>query len=244
LNPDLISEIPNEGFIHIWIVQLDKWNSHLTELNVLLSDEELERSKRLKVIEKQEQFIISRGILRLILASYLDLDPTAINIQLTPDGKPFLERSDLTFNLSHSGNTLLLGVNKNLSLGIDIQRIYAISNLETIIENYFSENEKNYLKSRPADLLRDHFFSIWTAKEAYLKAIGKGFQESPTEISTLPDESTSNFLLNSNNKGVISQDWTITSINLDQNYKAAIAVNGEIKGIKRIRLTPGDYYSI
>lgn len=237
-----MTELPGEGLIHLWIVRLNEWKSHLFELKALLSSEEIERSLRLKVKDKQEQFICSRAISRIILGSYLDKNPANLQIHSTPDGKPYLEKSEIRFNLSHSGDILLCGLSYKSEIGIDIQQIYAITNLETIIKNYFSENERKYLDSQPVDQLNNHFFAIWTAKEAYLKAIGKGFQKSPTKISTLPDESLQNFLLDHPHSDQKSQEWTISSIEVYQGYKAAIAVNGKIEGIKIIPFDPEAYF--
>jgi len=237
-----MTEMPGEGLIHLWIVRLTEWKSHLFELKALLSNEEIERSLRLKVKDKQEQSICSRGISRIILSSYLDKNPANLQIQSTPDGKPYLERSEIRFNLSHSGDILLCGLSYKSRIGIDIQQIYAITNLGTIIKNYFSENERKYLDSQPVDQLKNHFFAIWTAKEAYLKAIGKGFQESPDNISTLPDESLQNFLLDHPSSDQKSQEWTISSIEVNQGYKAAIAVNEKIKEIEIIPFNPEAYF--
>ncbi len=235
-------ELPGDDLIYLWIVRLNEWKSHLFELKALLSREEIERSLRLKIKDKQEQFICSRAILRIILGSYLDKNPAHLQIQATTDGKPYLEKSEIRFNLSHSGDILLCGLSYRSLIGIDIQQIYPITNLETIIKNYFSENERKYLESQPVDQLKNHFFSIWTAKEAYLKAIGKGFQESPTDISTLPDESLQYFLLDHPGSGQESQGWTITSIEFNQGYKAAVAVNAKVEGIKRIPFDPKEYF--
>jgi 4'-phosphopantetheinyl transferase len=222
---------------------LDELKSHLFKLKALLSAEEIERSLRLKIKEKQEQFVCSRAILRTILGSYLDKNPANLQIQPTPDGKPYLKKSEICFNLSHSGNILLYGFSHKSLIGIDIQQIYPITNIETIIKNYFSETERKYLESQPVDQLMNHFFSIWTAKEAYLKAIGKGFQESPSKISTIPDKSLKIFHLDHPQTQEKSQGWTITSIEVNQNYKAAVAVNGKIGGIKVFPFNSEVYFS-
>ena len=242
MNPDFRTELPVEGQIQIWIVLLNEWDSHLSELKALLSAEEIERAKRLKVRDKQEQSICSRGILRILLSSYLDNAPANIPIQTTQDGKPYLERSGLRFNVSHSGNRLLCGIARNFQIGIDIQQIYSIENIDTISRNYFSEGERNYLRSQPSDQLKDHFFSIWTAKEAYLKAIGSGFQESPIRISTLPDKFRKDFFLDDDGSKLKNRGWNIVSIEIDPEYKAAIAVSGEIQAIERIPFNPPDYF--
>ena len=200
--------------------------------------------ERRKIKEKQEEIILSRGILRIIISFYLDQEPADLKISSTPDGKPHLENSNLEFNLSHSGNIWVCALCQSTQVGIDIQQRYPITSIKTIIKNYFSENEKTYLDSLPADQYREKFFSLWTAKEAYLKAIGKGFQESPSKIDILPDASSGNYILDQAQSQQKSGEWTISAIYLEWDYSAAFAVLGHIDQIVRNNLTPEDYQEI
>lgn len=241
---DLLSKPPAKNSIHIWIVQLNQWISHSQHLKTLLSEKEITRVERRKIQEKQEELILSRGILRIIIGSYLDQEPADLKINSTPDGKPYLENSKLEFNLSHSGNIWICALCQSKQVGIDIQERYPITSIKTIIKNYFSVDEKNYLDSLPAGQYKDNFFSLWTAKEAYLKAIGKGFQESPTKISILPDASSGNYILDQAQSQQKSGEWTISAIDLEWDYSAAFAVLGQIDQIVKNNLTPDDYLKL
>ncbi len=241
---DILSKPPAKNSIHIWIVHLNQWISHSQHLKTLLSEKEITRVERRKIKEKQEEIILSRGILRIIIGFYFDQEPAGLKISSTPDGKPYLENSELEFNLSHSGNIWVCALCQSTQVGIDIQQRYPITSIKTIIKNYFSVDENIYLDSLPANQYNDKFFSLWTAKEAYLKAIGKGFQESPTEISTLPDESLQDFILDQAQSQQKSGEWTISAIDLEHDYSAAFAVLGHIDQIVRNNLTPDDYLEI
>jgi hypothetical protein len=58
----------------------------------------------------------------------------------------------------------------------------------------------------------------------------------------LPDESLQYFILDHPRSDQKSQEWTISSIEVNQGYKAAIAVNGKIEGIKIIPFDPEGYF--
>jgi len=203
-----------------------------------LSKEESKRYQRLIIPEKKDQFLLSRGLLRHILSSYLDKSADSINISTNAAGKPFLQESNLTFNISHSGDFLLYGFCLASSIGVDIQKIFSISNPDTIIKNVFSLEERDYLESLPESGRMHTFFAIWTAKEAYLKALGDGFREPPTGISTIPDPTSQDYSLNHPSRDDQGPAWTIQSIEINTEYKAALAVNRDISQLQEIRFKP------
>ncbi|MEE8357142.1 MAG: 4'-phosphopantetheinyl transferase superfamily protein, partial [Anaerolineales bacterium] len=168
--------LPINGIIHIWHTSAGRWKNNLNELDSFLSQEEISRKEKLISKNRQEDHLISRGILRSILAQYLELAPENIPLKTYPNGKPYLPGSNLYFNLSHSEGLFLYGFVMDVPIGVDLQQVYSISNIDTIIENYFSPYEQQILSSEKQTGLKDLFFRIWTAKEAYLKGTGEGFQ--------------------------------------------------------------------
>jgi len=236
----LIPEIlppPNlaPGILQIWKADLEAWTTRAELLAGLLSEVELERLERYKIPAKRTEFTLSRGLLRLVLGSYLGQDPASLDIQVSQQGKPYLPNQELNFNLSHSGRLLLCACGRHQCIGIDIQQIYAISSLETIAKRFFSSVESEYLADMESQ--QEIFFEIWTAKEAYLKAVGAGFQGSPTDVSLLPD-------LNQAGKFRVSTppggrgNWSVYKLDVGKGFKAALAANQEITEIQILPLLP------
>jgi phosphopantetheine--protein transferase-like protein len=126
---------------------------------------------------------------------------------------------------------MICGICKNNQIGVDIQEPYQITGVDKIIQSYFHLDEIKYLESYPEQDRMSHFFSIWTMKEAYLKAVGKGFRGSIREIVLIPREKSINTL-------VENQLWNIHTINIAPGYSSAIAINGNIKLIKQYTLSP------
>jgi len=231
------------GQIQLWSMQFDQWDKHIHVLDQLLSTEEKNRRDRFKVKERQQEFIISRAILRIILSSYLGNNPQDVQIDFSPAGKPILSAADLFFNISHSGNLFLGGVCLDLDIGIDVQQIYPISSLDIIIKNFFSSEEKNYLNSINKDLFHEHFFSLWTAKEAYLKGIGDGFKHPFTNLDILPvDSSLTSFSVSHTQGPLTNHKWTIQAFPSLPGYKSALAVNGQVNEIININFSPDNYF--
>ncbi|MEJ2412984.1 MAG: 4'-phosphopantetheinyl transferase superfamily protein [Anaerolineales bacterium] len=223
------------GILHIWKADLEAWTTRAELLAELLSEAELERLGRYKIPAKKTEFTLSRGLLRLVLGSYLGHDPASLDICINQQGKPYLPNQELRFNVSHSGKLLLCACSLHQSIGIDIQQIYAISSLETIAKRFFSFAEREYLAANQSP--RDVFFEIWTAKEAYLKAVGAGFQGSPTDVSLLPDHNqTGRFRVSTPSVG--KQNWSIYKLEVGKGFKAALAAEQEIREFQVIPLLP------
>ena len=219
----------SKGIIHLWHTPLNPWLKEIEELRAILSAEETSRMEQLVFQNRAEAYIVSRGVLRKILARYLGLAPESVPIKTYSNGKPYLPGSEIHFNLSHSDGLFLYGLASGSPLGVDLQRVYPIANINTIIKNYFSPEEQILLNSVNKNLLQDLFFAIWTAKEAYLKGTGEGFQRPPNSF-TICHKSNGllKFELRDNLNSTLDNLWNIREIQLAPNYKAALAVKGDI----------------
>jgi 4'-phosphopantetheinyl transferase len=165
--------LPSEG-IQVWSANFDKEDS--SHYFHLLSEDEKRKASRLKCSKTANQQIISRGILRLILANRVGKNPKELIFDHGPSGKPFLStpsNSGICFNLSHSGNQLLIAFGNGKHIGIDVEKIEEEIDFTGISSLVFSAEEQHSL-SRSQDHIRD-FYALWTAKEAILKASGLGF---------------------------------------------------------------------
>jgi 4'-phosphopantetheinyl transferase len=184
-----------------------------------LSAEEQKRANRFLLPDKKITSICSRGILRWILASYLDLSPAAVKIDVLPNGKPHLQNSKLQFNLSHSGSYFICAVNLQTPLGIDIQHIYPISGLEKISHSYFNPEQVQQILKLKGQKQLESFFQHWVNLEAYLKAEGDGFQIRPTKKGLV------NVIKNGFNRS--QSNWHTIKLSAPEGYKAALVTGDE-----------------
>lgn len=148
----------------------------------ILSEDEGERANRFRFPKDQRRFIVARGILRCLLAEYLEQDPRSIDIVYGLWGKPCLaEEKALHFNLSHSNDYAMYAVTLNYEVGIDIEYIDKKLKIEDIALNIFSASELNYWNNFNSEDKVNSFFKFWVCKEAFLKALGKGWLENEKE---------------------------------------------------------------
>ncbi len=93
----------------------------------------------------------------------------AEEIKICREGKPVIKDCPYHFNLSHSGDYLVLAVGE-APLGVDIEKITRIRS--KTVEKYFSDAEKQLVKEQGLS----SFFELWTKKESYVKYTGDGIK--------------------------------------------------------------------
>ena len=211
-----------EQSVHLWRFPLDYHKS----LETLLDEQELERSRRLRVPEKARAFITARTRLRQILGSYLDLAPETLRFNYGAAGKPVLagDTPDApAFNLAHSGRWGLCAVTRGIEVGVDIEKVDFQLDYEKLAAGFFSTNEKNWLQNRSMLRRRRHFFRIWTRKEAWLKGKGGGFSDPDQDIGP------------AHLQGCCTHDgtWWLRSFSVSRHYLAALAVPREFSLLQR-----------
>ncbi len=164
--------------IHVWCASLDQPPSLVAQLVQTLSADERLRAERYHFARDRQSFIISHGLLRMILAGYLDMEPGRLQFCYGPYGKLALAETSncctLQFNMSHSHKLALFAFARDREVGVDVEYIRTIPEAKQIAEHYFSEQEREILHSLPLSRMYEQFFTYWTRLEAYLKASGDG----------------------------------------------------------------------
>lgn len=154
----------------------------------LCSENEKQRARKFHNISDRTIYLFSHGLLRSILSKKLSTDPTSIQIINDDMGKPFLKTVNLFFNISHSKHACAIAVSEKGPMGIDIEKIETPYNLKSLVRNYFSRAEQNFVSLKDGEKL-SRFFQIWTRKEALLKAMGSGIISDLTKIEVLGRDS-------------------------------------------------------
>ena len=127
---------------------------------------------------RDRRFLIARGALRLLLAAlHPGLPPADIAFIFNDFGKPALRTNPLNihFNVSHSGNMIVIAIARGRECGIDIEKLDASRNVGELAAFYFHPHEHALLLHAPNETAQlKHFYALWTLKEAFIKAEGKG----------------------------------------------------------------------
>jgi 4'-phosphopantetheinyl transferase len=184
-------------------------------------------------VRDRNRFIVCRAILRGILAQYMDIEPAQIEFCYGRHGKPVLaaafQNRELRFNVSHSHEIALFAFTRQREIGVDIERIRPLSDVKQIVERYFSYRERKMFRSLPTAQRFPTFFTWWTCKEAYLKALGEGlaYPLDQVDVSMVTEKSASPVCIVGDQPAI---GWSVRSFSTVPGYAAAFAVEGDTGG--------------
>jgi 4'-phosphopantetheinyl transferase len=203
----------------IWALKLDSVDPDLR----LLSKSERQRASRLKGPQDGARLLRAHYALRRLIALELGHDPACLEFGQTDAGKPFLSSPSrgLEFNLSHSGGYGLIAVSKDRRVGVDIEVQRALSDVLAVALQIASPDEARALEQIAMQELHSVFFTLWTRKEALLKAVGRGFLTDPREVEV--GIGTSRAYVNLDDRV-----WTVESLAVNSDVVAAMVIEGKL----------------
>jgi 4'-phosphopantetheinyl transferase len=203
---------------HVWRIDVDP--VPIAHWRDLLDRDERSKADRFRFAADRSRYLAAHIALRNILGRYLQIDPVDIQYRTNEYGKPFVADQPVEFSLSHSSDVILIAVTRDRSVGIDVERIRPELDFQPIVDRHFSAREKSELLSMPQSIRYQHFFSLWTRKEAVLKMRGWG-------LSGLDQAEVS-----SDNEG----KWSVQIVEVCAEYAAALAVGDDSVTIKHFRM--------
>jgi 4'-phosphopantetheinyl transferase len=218
------------GDVHVWCAELDWPANNISTLRETLSLDERERADRFRFNADQMRYVIGRAMSRSLLGRYLRIAPECVKFARTNEGKPILamdvQETPFDFNVSHSGDFVLLALARGRRVGIDIELISRTVGIEAIALRFFSKREYACLTALPTAIRHEAFYCCWTRKEAYLKARGDGLSLAldAFDVTFLPDEMPR--LIETRHDAQEISRWTLQDLDFGPNYKAALATEG------------------
>lgn len=139
-----------------------------------LSPEERARADRYLMPQHGERYLAAHAQLRWLLAERLGCEPGELAFELGEQGKPRVRGAALHFNLSHSGRWGLVGIHAEQELGVDIEGERPAMDGLGLAQRFFTPAETAWLRAQPPVQRPRAFARLWTCKEAWLKADGRG----------------------------------------------------------------------
>ncbi len=221
--------ILSENHIDVWRSDIDVSEEQLENYRHTLSVDELNRASLFTFPDKEKEYVVTRGLLRAALACLLNAPAHSFEFCYSKEKKPKLENatsSGLVFNVSHSHGQALVAVSSNRQLGIDIECIRKDVDFKKLARRFFSENEYKSLLDYEGNVLRA-FFTTWTRKEAFVKAIGKGIAFGLAEFDVNIDPDAPAEMLATRWQREDAEKWQLATIDSIDNYVATLATDGD-----------------
>lgn len=124
--------------------------------------------------QRRQQFISGRWLLAELLFNQIGCDELP-DIDTTDNGRPvFIDQNLPDFNISHSGEYIMVALAHGCRLGLDVEHIRPRNRLMKLAQYSFSDQEYQWLVAQPESQQIDRFWQLWTLRESTLKLAAKG----------------------------------------------------------------------
>lgn len=233
-----------------------------TYFRSILSGGERSRYERFRFEQDRLDYLVAHGVLRVLLGNQLGRSPGDVTFDTNRYGRPEIAdhqaRERIRFNLSHSLGLACCVLCGDMPCGIDVERRANVENLvrpsevalgrqrdrrqsngqddgmrlDTLARQFFSRDEAEVIRQSSGREKQQRFLTIWTLKEAYVKARGMGL--------SLPLDSFSMQLHNDEQTEIRFEDshfddpasWCFHRRQIDEDSFAAIALRtGQVEAI-------------
>ena len=215
--------------VHVWRIPVAASAAQMSEFSHLLTETECQRGSRFVREVDRLRFALGRAATRALLSGYLRRPAAAIGLVADAHGKLRLETAAaadqpvIHFNLSHSGDWVLVAFARVCALGIDVEATAERAASADLIAYVMCDQEQQQLRSLPAPRRRAAFFKCWTSKEAFIKGCGIGLRAALKQIEVCVDPQQPARLIGA--PAVLRPDeWSLHTLAIPQGYAATLAV--------------------
>jgi 4'-phosphopantetheinyl transferase len=215
--------------VHVWALTLDQPPDVVAALAAHLDEGEARTAGARRNGVARARSVVSHGAVRELLAGAIGTEPRALRIERRCEhcgdpghGKPVLgDVPALRFSVSHSAGVGVVAIAEGAPIGVDVEVVRSRTRLERLAERVCTPEEHRAWRAFPPDRQLIEFLHLWTAKEAYLKAIGLGVVRSLREVPSRP------------------VGWSVRAVDAEPGTVIMVALEGNMEELRVARWTPG-----
>jgi 4'-phosphopantetheinyl transferase len=206
--------------VTVWTVELDQPPAVVDALRAHLDDDEVRSAASRRDDTIRNRYVVAHGALRSILGGQLGVAPGKLVFDRRcrrcgdpVHGKPTVDSDELSdarvqFSLSHSGPIAVVAVVTGARIGVDVEQVRPRAKLDALAARVLDTEDHADWLDLPDDEQLRAFLEAWTAKEAYVKAIGAGITVPLRDVPIDPD------------------GWTVTAFAAPAGSVGRVAVEG------------------
>ena len=219
--------------VHLWFAFPEEIQDQalLTRYHGFLNAEEAQQQARFYFEKHRHQYLVTRAVIRTLLARYDGLAPAEWRFVKNRYGRPAIAPGLGTkrprFNLSHTDGLIACAVTLDREVGVDVEHMGRGGDLIPIADRFFSPKEVEDLHQVPEQRQIDRFFDYWTLKESYIKARGMGLSIPLEQFSFhIGDHAALDLSVDPRQNDPPSR-WQFRQWAVSTDYKAALALERE-----------------
>ncbi|AQV96811.1 4-phosphopantetheinyl transferase [Cupriavidus necator] len=218
-----------QSAVHVWVLEDALVEPVGSALAHTLSPDEQQRAQAYIHEWHRNDFIARRSLLRWLIGGYLACKPESLRFSVTPFGKPVVQwphAARIAFSVSHTDGMTLLAFAWDCRIGVDVERRIDGLDVGGLGRGIFSLIEEEALDRMRPDAAAT-LLSIWTRKEALLKALGTGLSGEPNAYTTEDDLLFGAGHWCASHRGKAISGWTCLDLVFGPDVRAALAVSIE-----------------
>ncbi len=141
----------------------------------LLAHDERARTGAFRFEIDRQAYLTARILVRVSLSHFHHKSPELWRFRSNEYGKPETDPAcGLRFNVAHTRQLVVCLVSRGIELGVDAEGKDRADEIVELAEEVFSQTELDQLRVLEEGEQRNRALTLWTLKEAYAKALGKG----------------------------------------------------------------------
>lgn len=195
----------------------------------VLDPQERERAHRFLRRDDAARYIVGHARLRQRLGARLGVAPQDLQFTENIHGKPMLDGLTCAphFNLSHSGDWVLIAIDEHDPVGIDVEAVRPNMSQIDDFRGVLAPEEQEWLDRMPADERARAFARTWVRKEAYVKALGEGMSRELRSIAVVDGPHGHPVMLYDRNTSGNDPSWRLADLTIDDAHVACLAYHGD-----------------
>ncbi len=220
--------------VEVWLADADALGAECAALLRCLSPAERLRLESLHFPRDRNLYLASHVFLRHLLCVYQPNDPADWQFESSAEGRPEIAQpleppaERLRFSLSHTHGLIAVAVARGWQVGVDVERMREHTDFDVITPSLLAGSEKNWFPQIEPAGREAAFVSLWTMKEALLKACGAGIGEDLDKVALLHSLHDPRVVITRSRHLAGAPEWNVAFGTADGGYALAVAAQGRL----------------
>jgi 4'-phosphopantetheinyl transferase len=220
--------------VEVWLADADTLSAECAALQRCLSPAERLRLEALHFPRDRNLYLASHVFLRELLCVYQSNDPADWQFESNAEGRPEIAQplelpaERLRFSLSHTYGLIAVAVARGWQVGVDVERTREGTDFDVITPSLLAGSEKSWFPQIAPSAREAAFVSLWTMKEALLKACGAGIGEDLDKVALLHSLQDPRVIITRSRHLACAPEWTVAFGTAEGGYALAVAAQGRL----------------